>query len=160
MARARSKSSPTGAKRTATPEIPAPSETPLSPTPETKTGSAEPPIARPAVVAAKDDPRNALRSEIRTLRKLVQDKSAQLRSLDGGAKTGGASVVVTKAVALLLRQEGATKDVLVSETGAKKGYVDALLNRILPERGYSITATPIEGSRQKSYRIQQPPTSA
>jgi hypothetical protein len=89
--------------------------------------------------------------EIAGLREGLSRKMAELRALQG--QTGGESDVVLRVVELLSRPEGATKAQLVEQAGAKKGYVDALLNRILPERGYTITGATVSGERTKTYRI-------
>ena len=98
-----------------------------------------------------EDAADRLEREIREQREALSRKMAELRSLKGPA--GGESDVVRRVVELLSRAEGATKAQVIEETGAKKGYVDALLNRILPEKGYTITATTVSGERTKTYRI-------
>ena len=96
--------------------------------------------------------RSILASEIESLRKALNSKLAELRAIDGpGRKVGSGTV---ERVLTLLLGAGATKSQLVTETGAKKGYVDALLGRILPDRGYVITSDRSEGSREKMYHAE------
>jgi hypothetical protein len=92
-----------------------------------------------------------LAKEIKEYREALSRKMAELRTLKG--QTSGESDVVRRVVGLLSRTEGATKAQIIEETGAKKGYVDALLNRILPEKGYTMTAITVSGERTKTYRI-------
>jgi hypothetical protein len=110
--------------------------------------------APPAVEKASGDEsaRADLRSEIGAIRKQLDTKLAALRTLGGPKKKGG-SETVDRVLSLLLGP-GATKSVLVAETGAKKGYIDALLSRILPARGHSILSTRAEGAREKTYRVE------
>lgn len=98
-----------------------------------------------------DDAAARLMQEIKVLRQAVSRKTAELRALKG--QSGGDSEVVRRVVELLSRAGGATKVQVVEQTGAKKGYVDALLSRILPEKGYVITATTVAEQRGKTYRI-------
>lgn len=93
-----------------------------------------------------------LRQEIIALRATLANKAAELRAL-GGNGPDGQSDTVRKLVELLKREEGATKAQLVEVTGAKKAYVEALLNRILPSKGYLISSAVLEGAKVKTYRI-------
>lgn len=112
----------------------------------------DPAIAQTAPApSTNDDAAARLTQEIKELRQAVSNKAAELRALRGQA--GGESEIVRRVLELLSRTEGATKVQVVEETGAKKGYVDALLSRILPEKGYVITATAVSGQRAKIYRI-------
>jgi len=94
----------------------------------------------------------SLKAEILALRKTLAEKTAQFRSL-GGSLGGGETDTVRKVLELLRRKDGATKLELGEATGAKKGYVDALLNRILPGKGHQIEGQPREGGRVKAYRV-------
>jgi hypothetical protein len=98
-----------------------------------------------------EDAAERLAKEIKEHREALSRKMAELRALKGAS--GGESDVVRRVVELLSRSEGATKAQVVEETGAKKGYVDALLSRILPDKGYTIAATTVSGERTKTYRI-------
>ena len=101
--------------------------------------------------AEGDDAADRLARQIREQREVLSRKVAELRALKG--ETGGESDVVRRVVELLSRPDGATKAQLIEGTGAKKGYVDALLNRILPQKGYTVTASTASGGRIKTYRI-------
>lgn len=98
-----------------------------------------------------------LRAEITELRTTLSKKTAELRAL-AGEKSDGLSDTVRKVLELLEREEGATKVQLVEATGAKEAYVAALLNRILPNKGYSITSTVLQGAKVKTYRLPQKAT--
>jgi hypothetical protein len=97
-------------------------------------------------------PRDALNDEIRALRKQLAEKTAAYHLLTGGGREVG-SQTVAKVVAMLSEPAGATKSRLMAETGARKGYIDALLNRILPGRGHTISSFPVDGARVRGYRI-------
>lgn len=93
----------------------------------------------------------------------VKVKKAELNGLRLGrsrGKDGKPSEVMTKAIQLLSRKDGATKDQLIEETGMAGGYASALLTRILKEKGYEVVASAIEGSRAKAYRITKQPKAA
>ena len=105
-----------------------------------------------AVSKASSPEVESLKAEILALRKTLAEKTALFRSL-GGSLVGGETDTVRKILELLRRTQGATKRELVEATGAKKGYVDALLNRILPGKGYEIEGQPREGGRVKAYRF-------
>lgn len=108
-----------------------------------------------AAIATKPvelEPAAVLKHEIQILRKQLADKTAAYRSL-AGQNLKGETKTVTHVLSLLGRPEGVTKATLVSETGAKKGYIDALLSRILPSRGYGIESLSVDGARTKSYRV-------
>ena len=94
----------------------------------------------------------ALRDEITALRAALNEKLAKWRAM-GGSMTSTESPTVRQVLDLLRRPEGATKQELVEATGAKKGYVDALLSRILPEKGYQVAGEVREGGRVKAYRV-------
>lgn len=98
-----------------------------------------------------------IRAEIRELRAALAHKTLELRAL-GGQEPGGVSDTVQKVLELLRREEGATKAQLVEATGAKEAYVAALLNRILPNKGYSISSTVLQGAKVKTYRLPQAAT--
>ena len=70
-----------------------------------------------------------------------------------GQEPDGVSDTVRKVLELLGREEGATKAQLVQATGAKEAYVAALLNRILPSKGYSVSSTVLQGAKVKTYRL-------
>lgn len=93
----------------------------------------------------------ALRVEITELRKALTEKLARLSDL--GGQMGGESATVMRVLEMMRGSKGATKQELVEETGAKKGYIDALVNRILPAKGYILEGKPREGDRVKAYRI-------
>jgi len=93
-----------------------------------------------------------LDAEIRLLRAQLAEKTAAHRLLRGGNQTRE-SGTVAKVLALLSMPDGVPKARLIAETGAKKGYVDALLNRILPARGYELHSFPFAGSRTRAYRL-------
>jgi hypothetical protein len=114
----------------------------------------EPLQGQRTIVATVTEPEPAavLKHEIQVLRKQLAEKTAAYRSL-AGQNLKGETKTVTHLLSLLGRPEGATKATLVSETGAKKGYIDALLSRILPSRGYVIDSFSTEGARTKSYRV-------
>ncbi|HYN81281.1 MAG TPA: hypothetical protein VES88_07250 [Gemmatimonadaceae bacterium] len=97
-------------------------------------------------------PAAVLKQEIRTLRKQLAAKTATYRSLVGQSLRGESKTVV-QVLALLAESDGATKSRLITETGAKKGYIDALLSRILPSRGYVISSIAVDGTRSKAYRL-------
>lgn len=101
---------------------------------------------------AEPTPAAALKEEIRILRKQLAEKTAAYRSLVGQGLRSESKTVV-QVLALLAEPDGATKSRLVTETGAKKGYVDALLSRILPSRGYVISSIAVDGTRSKAYRL-------
>ena len=93
-----------------------------------------------------------LRGEIAELRATLAQRIAELRAL-GGEESGRPSDTVRKVLELLEREEGATKAQLVEATGAKEAYVAALLNRILPSKGYSISSNVLPGAKASpSYR--------
>ena len=98
-----------------------------------------------------------IRAEIAELRTVLAQKTAELRSL-AGAESGGLSDTVRKVLELLGREEGATKTQLVEATEAQEAYVAALLNRILPSKGYSVTSTVLPGAKVKTYRVPQKAT--
>jgi hypothetical protein len=93
-----------------------------------------------------------LRHQIKSLRKQLAEKVAEYQNV-AGKEPRSDTKTVAMVLQLLGRPEGTTKVDLVKETGAKKGYIDALLSRILPSRGYMITSLSVEGTRTKSYRI-------
>jgi hypothetical protein len=93
-----------------------------------------------------------LKEEIRSLRSQLAEKTSEYRALEG-RREGGESGVVKKVVSLLSQEGGATKARLIAETGARKGYIDALLNRILPARGYEVSSLQIVGERMHAYSI-------
>ena len=93
----------------------------------------------------------ALKSELQTLRRQLDERSKEYRSLTG--KAPRASQTVAKVIALLSDPGGVTKLQLAEQTGAKRGYVDALLNRILPARGHIISSEPLNTGRGRLYRI-------
>jgi hypothetical protein len=99
-----------------------------------------------------------LKAEIQQLRRQLLEKTTAYRSLVGNSPERE-SKVVAAVVAMLSETSGATKTALVEKTGAKKGYIDALLNRILPARGIEISSAPIDGGRVRSYRIVSGPAS-
>jgi hypothetical protein len=112
----------------------------------------EPVSSQPATAEPEgEDAANRFAQEIKEQREELSRKVAELRTLKGQAS--GESDIVRRVIELLSRTAGATKAEVIEQTGAKKGYVDALLNRILPEKGYTITATTVTGERTKSYRI-------
>jgi hypothetical protein len=96
--------------------------------------------------------RDALKGEIRALRHQLAQKTADYRALLGDAGRSE-SQVVQRVLELLRKPDGATKATLIAETGAKKGYIDALLNRILPARGHALHSNPVDGARARVYRI-------
>lgn len=93
-----------------------------------------------------------LKQEIVELRATIARKGAELRAL-GGEASVAQSDTVRKVLELLAREEGATKGQLVEATGAKEAYIAALLNRILPGKGYSISSAVLEGAKVKTYRL-------
>lgn len=95
-----------------------------------------------------------LRGDVAKLRATLAQKMAELRSLGGEARND-LSDTVRKVVELLGRAEGATKAQLVEATGAKEAYIAALLNRILPSKGYLISSVLPEGAKVKTYRLPQ-----
>jgi hypothetical protein len=121
-------------------------------------GSAATPVASPdseqgrPSESASESIRSSLTAQIATLRAAMNAKIAELRAIDGSAKKTGSDTV--NRVVALLAGSGATKSELVAKTGAKKGYVDALLGRILPSRGYRIIASRADGAREKMYRME------
>jgi hypothetical protein len=118
-------------KRSRKSAVTAPAENMDQPAPGETDGSRAAP-GQPAVADAAD----RLMREIRKHREVLARKVAELRALKGD--TGGESDVVRRVVELLSRTEGAT--------------MDALLNRILPEKGYTITATTHSLSLRRSSR--------
>lgn len=94
-----------------------------------------------------------LRQEIVELRAALAHKTAKLHALE--PQMAGQSDTVRRVLELLGREEGATKAQLVEATGAKKAYVEALLNRILPSKGYSISSAALEGAKVKTYHLPQ-----
>ena len=97
-----------------------------------------------------------LKEGLRVLRQQLAEKTAQYRE-SVGKKPSGKSETVSKVLAMLEEGEGATKERLIAKSGAKKGYIDALLSRILPSRGYLITSNFVEGTRAKAYRASRKP---
>jgi hypothetical protein len=94
---------------------------------------------------------DVLKEEIARLRKLLAEKTAEYRGIAGNTKQESATV--ERVLALLGNAEGISKADLVAKTGAKKGYVDALLSRILPARGYLIDSIASADSRARIYRL-------
>lgn len=88
----------------------------------------------------------ALKEEMRSLREQLASKTAEYRLLIGN-KPAGESKTVARVLELLSEPSGATKGRLADETGAKKGYIDALLGRILPSRGYVVSSSQVDGTR-------------
>jgi hypothetical protein len=110
--------------------------------PDTETAGPEPEVSR----------RTQLQREIGTLRRQLAEKSAELRELEG--RTGlSETPTVAKVLRLLTSPDGATKEELIRETGAKKGYIDALLSRILGQKGYLIRAKSVAGRSTKTYFV-------
>jgi hypothetical protein len=94
-----------------------------------------------------------LRAEIAALRRTLTAKIEQLRAMQG--HTGATeTATVSRTLSLLRRPGGVSKEELIRETGAKKGYVDALLGRILSAKGHRIVANQIENSRAKAYTLE------
>ena len=118
-----------------------------------------PSVEAPALTSAivRDDAQtlHSLGEEIKALRKQLAEKTAAHRLLSG-KESGEGSKTVAQVIAMLSASAGASKAQLIAETGAKKGYVDALLNRILPSRGYVVTSVPVDGARARAYRLASP----
>lgn len=103
---------------------------------------------RPLEVSALE----TLKAEIGVLRHQLAEKTAEYRVQLGDAGRAE-SQVVRRVLELLSQPDGATKTALIGDTGAKRGYIDALLNRILPARGHVVQSFPVEGARTRAYRI-------
>lgn len=86
----------------------------------------------------------------------VAERKAELKTLAKGPRAPREpSERIQKVLELLRREEGATKSQIAEGTGAAKGYVAALISRILPEKGFTLTAEAQENSREKVYRISE-----
>jgi hypothetical protein len=101
---------------------------------------------------SEPDPVAILKQQIKALKKQLAEKTAAYH-LIVGQQPKSDTKTVANVLELLAKPDGATKADLVTGTGAKKGYVDALLSRILPSKGYVITSFSVDGARTKSYRI-------
>jgi hypothetical protein len=112
----------------------------------------DPAVSSEGSSEAVSAPGDQLRREIAELRQTLAAKIAELRSLEG-PRQGGESVTLRRVVGQLRRPDGATKAQLVEETGAKPGYIDALLSRILAEKGYTVVSEALPTGKAKLYRI-------
>lgn len=91
----------------------------------------------------------ATKAEIKELKSKLKVKAPKTPR---EPKATGPSETVQKILALLGREGGATKtQIKEAVPEAKEGYINALLSRVLKEKGYKLESRSVEGQRERAY---------
>lgn len=119
--------------------------------------SDQPPEDSMAKTQEEKDAAKAAKAEAAATAKAAKEAAATAKK---DRKPGEETPVVALVIKLLRRKEGATKKELMEATaanGTKEGYINALLSRILKEKGYVLTSEAVENERAKRYHVSAEP---